>query len=471
VTAIPGPVILLAVPLLAAGATYLVRRIGILAALIAVVSAGALAILCLRLPLDRSAFILGQEVAFGRPVVILGRNMMLESTGQAWLAYVFSLATVFYLFAGWLSQGRSFFPFSLVILDLYVLVALSRSFPMAIILFAISAAPAIFIIQGGRPYSVRGAQRYLLITLLAVPATLAAAWLVEQAALDPAQIALARQALLPAAFGFGLLLAAIPFGTWMPAVAADAPPIITAFIFTAGQGMAIFLLVTFLQNDPLALADPTTAAVAQLAGLIMVVGGGLIAAMQRDFGRLLGYAALSDLGYFLLAWGTGSSQSLDLALLHMVNRAIPIALMAAALAILRHRATTDSFGELGGVARRLPISTAGLVLGGLALAGFPLTAGFPTHWAIARAILGGQWAWETILPLPGTIVVLLLLFSSACITIGLLRGLGAMLGERSRPDVAAQPVVASAIVLVLAGIVIVIGLYPQLFLTQAQALF
>jgi len=294
---------------------------------------------------------------------------------------------------------------------------------------------------------------------------------VDQASLDPAKAALARQALLPAAFGFGLLLAAIPFGTWMPALAAEAPPMITAFIFTAGQGMAIFLVVMFLQNVPLALTEPATAAMVQLAGLIMVAGGGLIAAVQRDFGRLLGYAALSDLGYFLLAWGTGSGQSLELALLHMVNRAAPIALMAAALAILRHRATTDSFGALEGVARRLPITTAGLVLGALALAGFPLTAGFPTHWAVARAILSGQWAWETILPLPASIVVVLLLVSSAGIAVGLLRGVGSMLGPRTRPDVAGQPIGASVVVLVLAGVVIAVGLYPQLFLTQAQALF
>lgn len=469
-TPIPGPIILLLVPLLAAGATYALRRLGLLAALIAVVSSGTLAILCLSLPLDRSAFVLGQEVAFGRPVVLLNRNLMLEPAGQAWLAYVFCLATVFFLFASSLSQGRSFFPFGLVILALYSLVALARSFPMAIIIFGISATLAIFIIQGGQPRSVRGAQRYLVITLLAIPVLLAATWMLDQASVDPANAALARQALLPAALGFGLLLAIVPFSTWMPALAADAPPIITAFIFTIAQGMVIFLVVTFRPDDPLALATPAIAEMAQLAGLLMVVSGGLIAAVQRDFGRLLGYAALSDLGYFLLAWASGGTQSVDLALLHMVNRAVPIALMASALAILRHRATTDSFAGLEGVARRLPIPTAGLLLGALALAGFPFTAGFPTHWAVSRAILNGQWAWGELL-LPASTVVVLLLLSSAGVMIGLLRGLGAMLGDRSRPDIASQPIAASVIVLVLAALVIAIGLYPQLFLAQVQAMF
>ena len=62
------------------------------------------------------------------------------------------------------------------------------------------------------------------------------------------------------------------------------------------------------------------------------------------------------------------------------------ALMAAVLSIVRHRAATSRFRGLGGVARRLPVATGGLILGGLALGGFPLTAGFPTRWAISRAV-------------------------------------------------------------------------------------
>jgi hypothetical protein len=78
VTPIPGPMILLALPLVAAAATYALRRWASLAALVAVGTTGALSFLCLRLPLDRSAFVLGQEVAFGRPVVIVGNTLALD---------------------------------------------------------------------------------------------------------------------------------------------------------------------------------------------------------------------------------------------------------------------------------------------------------------------------------------------------------------------------------------------------------
>jgi hypothetical protein len=206
VSPIPGPLILLALPLAAAVVAYLVRRWAGLAAFVSVVTSGVLAVLCLRLPLDRSAFVLAQEVAFGRPVVIVGRNLVLDPAGQAWLAFAFGLATIFFLLAWRLPQGRAFFAFGLVILTLYSLIVLLETFSLAILVFAMSATPAIFIIQAHHRVPVRGAQRYLLVTVLAVPLLLAAAWMVDQSLLDPERVELARQALLPAGLGFALLL-------------------------------------------------------------------------------------------------------------------------------------------------------------------------------------------------------------------------------------------------------------------------
>ena len=130
-TPIPGPFIVLALPLLAAALVFLVRRWATPAALLSATVTGALAILCLRLPLDRSAFVLGQEVAFGRPVVIVGRTLTLEPAGQAWLAFGFALATILFLVAGRVSQGPFFFPISLAVLSLYGFIALLRSLTLA----------------------------------------------------------------------------------------------------------------------------------------------------------------------------------------------------------------------------------------------------------------------------------------------------------------------------------------------------
>jgi len=465
-TPLPGAIVLLAILLAAALLAFMLRRWAPGAALVSVVASASLALLCGRLPLDRSAFVLGQEVAFGRPVVIAGRTLMLDAAGQAWLAFLFALATVAFILAWRLKQGRLFFSFGLVLLSFYVLVALLDTFALAVLAFAMSATPALSLIQGDKAGPVQGGERYLLVTLLAAPMLLAAAWLAGQGQLPVESAGMVRMALVPAALGFGLLLAAFPFGTWMPALIAGAPPLAGAFLIAGGQAMALFLALLFLKEAPWIVQDGALLEVVQFIGLVTVVAGGLMAAVQRDLGRLFGYAALSDVGYVWLALGTGGSQSVILALLHVTNRAAPLLLMGACLALLRHRARSDSFADLRSAARRLPIHTAAFLIGGLALAGFPMTAGFATHWGVSRAVAGSHWTWTV-----------LLLASSVGIVVGLLRALGAMLGDEPRDDMGKQPVARSMLVVLVAALVIALGVYPQLFLqpirraVEALALF
>jgi formate hydrogenlyase subunit 3/multisubunit Na+/H+ antiporter MnhD subunit len=431
--------------------------------------------------LDRSGFIMGQEVAFGRPVVIVGRNLVLDTAGQMWLAFIFAVATVLFLLAWRMPQGRSFIPAGLAVLSLYALIALLQTFSLAVIVFAISVALIVFILNG-ESRSMQGAQRYLVVTLLAVPFLLTAAWFVDQSALSPENARMARQALVPAAVGFGLLLAAFPFGTWMPAVSADAPPLATAFVFITGQAMALFLAMNFVEVTPFQADDPSIHETIRLIGLVMAVSGGVMAAVQRDLGRLFGYAALGSLGYLLLAFPAGGSRGLTLALLHTINRAVSITLLAASLAIIRRQAGSDHFEKLGGMARRLPVAALGLMLGGLALAGFPFTPGFPSHWAISRAIWNwaqplGPVAWEaaragnaiSLEQWTAVLAPIALVASSAGIVVGMLRGLNAMLGSDPGSKESRQPIIANLMVLALTALAIVLSLYPQLFLEPVRS--
>ncbi|HNS50889.1 MAG TPA: proton-conducting transporter membrane subunit [Anaerolineae bacterium] len=456
-TPLPGPILLLAIPALAALLAFLLRRWAPASMLVAAAASAGLAVLCGQLPLDRSAYVLGQEVAFGRPVVIAGRTLMLDAAGQSWLALVFGMAGAAFLLAWRLRQGRLFFSFGLILLSFYALVALLPSFELGVLVLVMGATPALFLMQGEKPGPVRGGDRYFLVTLLAAPLLLAAAWLAAQGQAGDEGVGMVRMALLPAGLGFGMLLAAFPFGTWMPALTAGAPPLAAALVMSVSQAMALYLAALFLRQAPWMLQDSKLLEVVQFAGLVTAVAGGLMAAVQRDLGRLFGYAALCDVGILWLAMGSGGSQSLVLGLQHAVNRTTPLLLMGACLALLRHRAGSDELAALRGTARRLPIHTAGFAIGGLALAGFPLTAGFATHWGAIRAVAEAHWPWA-----------LLLLASSAGIVVGLLRALAAMLGDEPRDDMGKQPVVRSALVVLAAALVIGLGVCPQLFLPLVE---
>lgn len=454
---ITGPLLLIGLPLAMAPIIYLLRRWETLAAFLSAAITAAVVGLCIRLPLDEPAWMWGYAVALGQTVRVLGRELALLETGRLAIAFVFGVATLLFLFARWISQGRSFFPLGLLILGLLNSAILIRHPLFSILFLAIAAVVAVFVIQGGRRGSTRGALRYLTSTILAFPLLLVSVWLIDQYALNPDDLSLVRSAIVLLVLGFAILLAAVPFHGWAPTLAAEAPPLVAAFILTAVNAAILFLMFDFLGSYLWLAESPRFFWVLRVAGMAMAIWGGLWAPFQRDFGHLLGYAALNDMGWVLIALGIASPSGLTVALWQLASRTMAIVMGAMGLAVVRHRAQGDAFAQLGGVARRLPISAAGLVLGGLSLAGLPLTIGFPSRWAALCLVAGHRPAgW-------------LLILANCGVAMGYLRGLNALLGLPPDADVEPEPISTSVMILGTVALCLGLGLHPQPLLTSIQS--
>ncbi len=452
---IAGPLFLIILPLILAPVVYLLRRWALLAAALASATALIMASLCLGLPFDRPASVLGWEVALGEPMVVLGREFALELAGSLTLGFICLIAATAFLFAWRVFQGSLFFPLGLIILSLLSAAVMIRHFIFAVLFLWIASLVAVFIIQGDRQGPGRGALRYLVMVSLAVPPLLITPWLIDLQAVNPDNLALLRYAAFLLAIGFAILLAVVPFHGWVSAVAADAPPVAAAFVLTVTNAVVLLLMLNLLQSYPWLSDDPRVFRLLRLGGLLMAAVGGLLAFAQRDFGRLLGYAVLSDMGCTLVALGVASPAALTAALLQVAHRSVGLMLTAMGLAVVRHRARSDSFANLAGVAKRLPISTAGLVLGGLSLAGMPFTAGFPSRWAIYRLLSAPD-------------LTLAMLLSGAGVAFGYLRGLSVLLDPSSEPKVRREPFMASLIILGMIIFCLWLGLRPQWLLSPIQ---
>lgn len=454
---IAGPLFLIVLPLALAPVVYLLRRWTLLAASLASATALVMASLCLRFPLDRPAWVLGWGVALGQPMTVLGRAFALDLAGSFTLGFICLTATVAFLSAWRIPQGRLFFPLGLIILSLLGAAVTVRLFLFTVLFLWIASLVAVFILQGDRQGSSRGPLRYLVMVSLAVPPLLITPWLIDLQAVNPDNLALLRYAAVLLALGVAILLAVVPFHGWVSAVAAEAPPVVTAFMFTVTNAVVLLLTLNLLQSYPWLSGDPQVFRLLRLGGLLMAAVGGLLAFAQRDFGRLLGYAVLSDMGCTLVALSVASPAALTAALLHVAHRSVGLMLAALGLAVVRHRAGSDSFASLAGVARRLPLSTAGLVLGGLSLAGMPLTAGFPSRWAIYR-----------LLPAPG--LPLAMLLSGAGAALAYLRGLSTLVDPSTEPQVKREPFIASLMILGMILLCLGLGLRPQWLLPPVQRL-
>ncbi|MBC8448944.1 MAG: hypothetical protein H8D78_14455 [Chloroflexi bacterium] len=448
---IAGPALVLGLPLLAAALVYLLRRWALAAAALATIVAAALAWMVWHWPPQALVLLLGRTLVMGQPVTLLGQELVLTPVAQPLLTFTCALAAVCFLYAGSVSQGRSFFPFGLALLSLFNAAVLTQPLTRAPLLLAFAAALAVYVIQAGRPGSTRGALRWLLFPVLAFPFFLVAAWYLGQLPLnpdDPAPFAAAARLMT---YGFLFLLMAVPLHGAVPALTAEAPPLVSAFLLLSHNGVVLFLLNALLRAYPWLANYHDVSRWLLWLGLITAGWSGLLAAGQREFGRLWGYASLFDFGCLLVALGLGAPVGLPLATSLFIARAAALLLGAMGLATLRHRARGDSFQRVSGTARRLPWSVAALLAGGLALAGFPLTVGFPGHWTLLQ-YLGQQTPRAAIILLLGAVGVI----------VGYLRGLRALLGPLHDREVEREPRLASGLVAVLLLLCLLLCLRPQL---------
>ena len=190
------------------------------------------------------------------------------------------------------------------------------------------------------------------------------------------QLSASTQLLCFGAFATAFLVksALIPFHTWLPDAQSDGPPLaaVALGIKVGAYGMLVIAYPFF----PLAAVDPAVRIVLATLGVIGVLYGSLVALVQPDFRRVMSYASIAHLGFVILGISAFTAESLQGAMLVMINAGITTGGMFLLLGMLRQRLGDDRFDSLGGLASRMPLFGALVVLFALANAGLPGTNGF-----------------------------------------------------------------------------------------------
>jgi NADH-quinone oxidoreductase subunit L len=113
-------------------------------------------------------------------------------------------------------------------------------------------------------------------------------------------------------------------------------------------------------------------AIAWIGGFTAIFAA-LIALVQRDIKRILAYSTLSQLGYMFLALGAGSMTA---GMFHLTTHAFFKALLFLGAGSVIHALEEQDIFKMGGLSKKMPITTWTFIIGSLSLAGlFPL-AGF-----------------------------------------------------------------------------------------------
>jgi formate hydrogenlyase subunit 3/multisubunit Na+/H+ antiporter MnhD subunit len=129
-------------------------------------------------------------------------------------------------------------------------------------------------------------------------------------------------------------------------------------------------------------SSPQLIVALRLAGLLMLVTGGLFAAFQRNLARIMAYGAIAETGFSILALSLDLRLGIPILFLLIPARALGLAVWSLAVATIKEQVETMRFGTTRGVLRILPLAGASMVIAALSTGAFPLLAGFPARFAL-----------------------------------------------------------------------------------------
>lgn len=179
---------------------------------------------------------------------------------------------------------------------------------------------------------------------------------------------------------------AFPFHSWVPDYAKDAPATSSALLpasldkllgiyFLARMTMDIFIL-----NDAMRL-------ILLITGAVSIITAVMMALVQHNYKRLLGFHAVSQVGYMILGFGLGSMIGVAAGLFHMINNALYKSGLFLTAGNVEYRTGEVNIDDLGGLSRKMPVTFITAMIFAVSISGVPPFNGFASKWMIYQGII------------------------------------------------------------------------------------
>jgi len=226
--------------------------------------------------------------------------------------------------------------------------------------------------------------------------------------------------------GFGLKASTVPFHAWLPDAHPSAPAPISAMLSgvlikaLGVYAIARVMFHVFGPNDMISAILMFLGALSMLVGVIMAVG-------QSDFKRMLAYHSISQMGYVTLGLGLGLNPNVSPAiaafgllggLFHLANHAVFKSCLFLSSGSFEFRTGTRNKFEMGGLIRKMPITSTTCSIASLSISGVPPFNGFWSKLIIIAAFIqaalysqGSSKAWFMVYGIIAVFVAFMTLIS------------------------------------------------------------
>ncbi len=184
--------------------------------------------------------------------------------------------------------------------------------------------------------------------------------------------------------------AQIPLFIWLPDAMAGPTPV-SALIHAATMVTAGVYMIA--RMNFLFVLSPTAMSVVAVVGVVTAIFASSIAMVQNDIKKVLAYSTVSQLGYMMLACGVGA---FGVGIFHVMTHAFFKALLFLGSGSVIHAMSDEQdMRVMGGLGKRLPITSKTFYVGTIAIAGvFPLAGFFSKDEILWKAwSSGNQVLW------------------------------------------------------------------------------
>ena len=380
-----APFIWIILPILVGGFTLLLldeHSIAVAGGLVSLALAG----IALVVPIDEALAFGPISIKVSSSVSFLGRSLVLSAADAPLLAVIFGMCALWFFGAEAAGVAKRLIPLGLIITALLVASIAVQPFLFASLLIEMAVLVAVPLLSPLEQKPGQGVIRFLIYQTLGMPFILFAGWLLAGVEASPGDLSLTIQSTVMLGLGFAFLLAIFPLYNWIPQLMEESSPYAVGFLLWILPTTIIIFGISFLDRYAWLRTSAQVTTGLRAVGLLMLVSGGLWAAFQHHFGRLMAYATIAETGFLLLAVSLAASTSANLVFLFLIPRGLSLAIWALSLSIFKKKDERFRFSSMQGRARIYPLATAGLILATLSNAGFPLLAGFPPRLALWQSL-------------------------------------------------------------------------------------
>jgi len=296
------------------------------------------------------------------------------------------------------AKGNYYALYLVMIAGMNGLVLATDLFSVYIFLEVAAVASYALVAYGLGRDELEAAFKYLMLSVVASAFVVAAIAVIfgMTGSLDFAAVAAALKELnagsvvgVAAAFfimGFGLKAALVPFHAWLPDAHPSAPAPISAVLSGLLIKVSGVYALTRIFLGVFGLT-PALSGVLMILGTVSMVAAAFLALGQKDMKRMLAYSSISQVGYVVLGIGIGTPLGIAGGLFHLFNHALAKGLLFLTSGSVQQATGTRDMDDMGGLAKRMPVTAVTNLIGSLSIAGVPPLNGFWSKLLIIVALV------------------------------------------------------------------------------------